>query len=97
MISLFKDNLGLSLIFMTISVAHYMVVRKLKSVSTFQAIFVSVLAAPLLFMEGLFAIAVVIGGVLYKLVLLLGGVDLAQFNQEVDDIAEYINNDDSGG
>ena len=97
MIRFFTDNIAFTLILAVVSVAHFMIIRKMKSINLLQAVFVSLLASPLILVEGLFGLVAVVGNMIYKFILLLGGVSLAEFDQEIESIENSLDDDEFGG
>jgi hypothetical protein len=73
------DYLGLGLVLMVISIMQFLVFRKYKSINIIQNLFISIFSSLAVIVSGVGGLLLVVSELYYKLILLLGGIDIADF------------------
>ena len=97
MINPLNDYIGVILVLLVISIIQYLAFRHLKCLNKFQLVFVCLISSPILVVQGLGVLVTLLCTLMYYLVLMLGGIDVEEFNKEVKATEVESNNDQDEG
>lgn len=97
MINFFSDHIAITLILILISFVQFLGLSSVKCINKVQALFIAIASSPFVIIESACLLIAAVAVTMYKFVLMLGGVDIDEFEAELKSVVDQNKNDKDKG